>query len=101
MEDRLAWNVTRYQVWSDDGFWSAGVADHEFGAPTEFFVNWQEPGKGSKGMYCNLQDWGGLETEIGALEWQEDGTLKLICKTQTGEKSVLYYDPETDVLTEK
>ena len=95
MEDRLAWNVTRYQVWSEDGFWSAGLSDPEFGTPTEFFVNWQEPGKGGWGKYCDLQDWDGLETEIRGLEWQENGALKLTCVTQTGEKSILFYDPET------
>ena len=101
MEDRLAWNVTRYQVWSEDGIWSAGLADPEFGTPTEFFLNWQKPGEGSGGMYCNLQDWDGLETEIRGLEWREDGTLELTCMTQAGEKSVLYYDPETGALTGK
>ena len=99
MEDRLAWNVTRYQVWSEDGFWSAGLSDPEFGTPAEFFVNWQEPGKGGWGTYCDLQDRDGLETEIRGLEWQENGTLKLTCVTQTGEKSVLHYDPETESLT--
>jgi hypothetical protein len=101
MEDRLAWNVTRYQVWSDDGVWSAGLADPEFGTPTEFFLNWQKPGEGSGGTYCNLQDWDGLETEIRGLQWQEDGTLELTCMTQTGERSLLYYAPETGVLTGK
>ena len=101
MEDRLAWNVTRYQVWSEDGFWSAGLADPEFGTPTEFFVNRQEPGGGSWGTYCDLQDWDGSETEIRGLEWQTDGTLELTCTTQSGEKSVLYYDPEAGSFTRK
>ena len=101
MEDRLAWNVIRYQIWSDDGFRSAGLMSQEFGTPTEFFVNWQEPGVGAKGTVCDLQNWDGLETTITDLEWRDDGTLKLTCETLEGKTSVLYFDPETEELISK
>lgn len=98
---RLIGNVTRYRTWSADGVWSAGVSDPEFNAPTEFFVTWQKPGKGSWGSSYDLQNWNGPEAEILSMEWQRDNTLKLECATQTGTVSVLYFDPETETLTGK
>ena len=98
MANRLEWNATRYQVWDEAGVWCAGVSDAAFKGPTEFFVTWQEEGKGSRGAAYDLQDWDGLETAITALEWQESGALKLTCDTLEGEASVLYFDPETETL---
>lgn len=98
MANRLEGNITRYQVWDEAGVWCAGVSDAAFKGPTEFFVTWQEEGKGSRGAAYDLQDWDGLETAITALEWQESGALKLTCDTLEGEASVLYFDPETETL---
>lgn len=101
MEIRLAGNATRYCVWSADGVWSAGLSDLEFFKPTEFFVTWQKMGEGSGGSMYDLQNWDGLETAITGMKWREDGTLELICDTLEGQRSVLYFDPETETLTSK
>ena len=101
MAVRLAGNANRYCIWSDDGVWSAGLSDLEFFKPTEFFVTWQKPGEGSGGSMCDLQSWDGLETAITAMEWQENGTLKLICDTLDGKTNTLYFNPETEILTSK
>ena len=98
MAVRLVGNATRYQSWSANGVWSAGLSNLEVSAPTEFFVTWQKTGEGSRGTTYDLQDWDGLETEILSVEWQESGALKLICDTIEGERSVLYFDPETETL---
>lgn len=98
MAVRLVGNATRYHVWSANGVWSAGLSNLEVSAPTEFFVTWQKTGEGSRGTTYDLQDWDGLETEILSVEWQESGALKLICDTIEGERSVLYFDPETETL---
>lgn len=95
LADRLEWQSTRYQVWSADGVWCAGLYDEE--RPTEFFASWQKPGEGSGGMIHDLQDWDGLETAITTMEWQADGRLKLVCQALEG-RSVLYFDPETETL---
>ena len=98
MTDRLELNITRYKIWSEDGFWCAGTSDSEYRTPTEFFVTWQEPGKGSRGSTYDLQSWDGLETAITAMKWQEDGALKLTCETLEGATSALYFDPEMETL---
>lgn len=98
MADRLAGNITCYQVWDEEGIWCAGLPDAEDRKSTEFFVARKEPGKGSRGSTYDLQSWDGLETAITALEWQESGALKLTCDTLEGEASVLYFDPETETL---
>ena len=98
MTARLEGNVTRYQIWSTGGVWNAGLMDAEFSSPTEFLVSWRKPGGGSGGTMCDLQSWDGLETAITAMEWQENGTLKLTCDTLEGGVSTLYFDPETETL---
>jgi len=91
---RLMGNVTRYQVWSADGVWCAGLSEE----PTEFSVSWQKPGEGSAGSMYDLNDWDGLETAITALRWQDDGKLRLTCEAMDG-ISELLFDPETERLT--
>lgn len=93
---RLVGNATRYQIWSADGVWSAGLSDLEFSTPTEFFVTWQRPGEGSWGSMHDLQNGDGLETEILSMDWRENNTLKLECAAQDGTVSVLCFDPETE-----
>ncbi len=95
--DRLAGNAARYRVWSPDGVWDAMLTEE----PTEFGVGWQKPGEGSRGGMYDLQDWDGLETAILSLAWQEDGRLRLDCETVTGGTGVLYFDPETEQLTDR
>lgn len=94
---RLAGNAARYRVWSPDGVWDAMLMEE----PTEFSVGWQKPGQGSRGGMYDLQDWDGLETAILSLAWQEDGRLRLDCETVTGGTGVLYFDPETEQLTDR
>lgn len=94
---RLAGNAARYRVWSPDGVWDAMLTEE----PTEFSVGWQKPGQGSRGGMYDLQDWDGLETAILSLAWQEDGRLRLDCETVTGGTGVLYFDPETEQLTDR
>lgn len=98
MENRLKWHGTCYQVWDGEGIWRAELFGKEDGRAKDFSVSWQEPGKGARGMAYDLQDWDGLETEILSVEWQENGALKLTCSTLEGERSVLYFDPETETL---
>lgn len=93
--DRLAGNVTRYKVWSDDGAWDACLTEE----PTAFSVGCQGP-DGSWGKSYDLADWDGLETAITGISWQEDGTLRLECETTEG-TSVLSFDPETEELTDQ
>lgn len=95
---RLEDNVTRYRIWSADGMRCAGLATQEYSSPTEFLVTWQKPGEGSGGSMYDLQNWDGLETAITAMEWQENGTLKLTCDTLEGRVNTLYFDPETETL---
>ena len=92
---RLAGSAVRYQVWSGDGIWSAGLTE----TPTAFFVGWQEPGRGSGGTAYDLADWDGLETAVTGISWQADGTLLLTCETSTGGISRLCFDPETEELS--
>ena len=66
---RLTANVTRYQIWSDDGTCSAALTEE----PTEFAVSWQEKGKGSRGELVSLR------AAVTALKWQPDGTLRFTC----------------------
>lgn len=97
MTDRLAWNGAGYYlVWSADGFWCAGARGEE--EPKTFLVRWKKPGEGSRGSLYDLRLWDGLETAITGLEWQEDGRLKLTCQALE-ERSVLYFDPETETLS--
>lgn len=93
--DRLAWNVTRYKLWSDDGIWCAELNDE----PTAFSVSWQKPGEGSGGSTYDLADWDGLETAITGISWREDGKLTVKCETADGGISRLTFDPETETLT--
>lgn len=92
---RLAGNGARYRIWSTDGEWDAILTE----TPTEFGVGWQKPRKGSSGQMYDLQDWDGLETAITDLQWQENGTLLLVCETVNGGISRLTFDPETGYLT--
>lgn len=92
---RLEGNITRYQVWSRDGVWSAGLTD----TPTEFSIGWRKPGEGSWGSVYDLQDWDGLETAITGISWREDGALVLTCDTLDGSPGTLCFDPETERLT--
>ena len=92
---RLSANALRYQVWSGDGIWSAGVTE----TPTAFSVRWQEAGRGSGGASYDLADWDGLETAVTGLSWQADGTLLLTCETSIGGVSRLRFDPETEELS--
>lgn len=87
---RLADNAARYKVWSADGIWSAALTE----TPTEFSV-----GSQGRGEVFDLQNWDGLETAVTAIRWEEDGTLRLTCKTVTGETSFLRFDPEAWELT--
>jgi len=73
---RLAANVARYKVWSDDGTCSAALTD----VPTEFSVGWQKRGEGSRGELFDLRGRNRDETVITALEWQGDQLL-LTCET--------------------
>lgn len=91
--DRLAWNSTRYKVWSGDGAWYASLTEE----PTAFSVGYQGS-DGSWGSSYDLADWDGLETAITGISWQEDGTLRLSCETTNG-TSVLFFDPEAETLT--
>lgn len=88
--DRLAANTARYKIWSADGTYNAALSE----TPTEFSV-----GGSGWGESVDLQNWDGLETAILGVEWQEDGTLRLTCKTVTGETSVLRFDPKTEKLS--
>lgn len=89
---RLEENMTRFRVWSEDGVWDAGLSD----APTEFSVGWQKPGEGSWGKVFNLKHWGGTETAILRLSWQEDNTLLLTCRTSSGGTSLLVFHPRSE-----
>ena len=93
-ENRLAANTARYRVWSADGRWDAFLTE----VPTEFAVNFHSGGGGRGSMY-DLRDWGGLETAIWGLEWQEDGGLLLVCETEDGGSSRLVFDPESEKFT--
>lgn len=93
--DRLKWNTARYQLWSADGVWCAGLTDE----PAVFTVSWHKPGEGSGGRTYDLQDWDGLETAITGISWREDGKLTLRCETADGGTSRLTFDPETGELT--
>ena len=93
--DRLTGNVTRYKVWSDDGTWDACLTEE----PTAFSVGCQGA-DGSWGKSYDLADWDGLETAITGISWQTDGALRLECETTNG-ASVLFFDPETEELTDQ
>jgi len=71
---RLESNITRYQLWSSDGEWSACITD----TPTEFSM-----GGIGYGATMDLQDLGGLETAILDLAWEGE-TLLLTCETPQG-----------------
>ena len=94
-ETRLEGNGARYRVWSADGEWDAMLTE----TSTEFGVGWQKPGEGSSGQMYDLNQWDGLETAITDLQWQENGTLLLVCETVNGGISRLTFDPETGYLT--
>lgn len=94
--DRLAGNITRYRITSQDGVWTASLTGEE---PTAFSVSWWRPGQGGASSGYDLQDWDGLETSIDRMTWREDNTLYLICGTSDGGTSRLLFDPETETLT--
>lgn len=103
-EARLEGNITRYKIWSQDGAWCAGLPEYDpkntsWGSPMEFFVSFQKKGVGSRGSTYDLRNWDRPETAITALEWQEDGKLRLTCETEEGNTSVLVFDTVTETLT--
>ena len=91
---RLESNTARYRVWSADGVWDACLTEN----PTEFGVGWRKEGEGSGGKLYDVSDWGGQETAIWGLEWQEDGKLLLFCETADGGSSRLTFDPARETL---
>lgn len=91
---RLKDNGARFRIWSEDGVWDAMLTD----TPTEFGVGWQKPEEGSWGQMFDLQHWDGTETAILDLNWQEDNTLLLTCRTFDGGTSLLAFNPQTKQL---
>lgn len=77
---RLANNITRYKVWSQDGTMFASLTE----TPTTLSM-----GGLGYGTVVDLRDYDGLETAILDIAWQEDGSVLLTCDTNTGEKSIL------------
>lgn len=81
---RLAANVTRYQIWSEDGTCSAGLTEE----PTELAISWQKKGEGSRGELFSLQ------TPVTALKWLPDGTLRITCEAAGDDgRSYQIFDP--------
>ena len=94
---RLAGNVIRYQIWSEEDngdLWSAGTSAE---IPTEFFVSWHGKG-GSRGSIHDVKELCGEESRITALEWRFTGDLRITCDTADGGAAVLEFHPETEQL---
>lgn len=82
---RMMSNVTRYQIWSEDGTYSAALTQE----PEEFAVSWQEQGKGSRGELFSIARRDGKERRITALEWQGHELL-LTCEAERDREQLLF-----------